>query len=272
MYDFPASPTPGTEANGFKWDGTTWRWMQTPQSSGDLKGITSINGGQLAGLRNLLVNPLFRIIQMPNGLYATTLAANAHYVADYWKAGPSGCTLTGVGQITAGNLLQIIDAADLVAGQTYVINWLGTAPCTINGVAKNKGDLYVHSSGNVTISWGVGTLQYPQFEIGNVPTAFELRSSGLELSLCKWRYEVANICAGGYQGVAGVNFAGSFQYSQKRALPTVSTPVVYTSSNVNSAAFTNISQLSGATYSIVGTSTGSATVLATALAQADARL
>lgn len=257
-------------------DGNSQQWVQvsaSPQvAMGDLKGVTSINGGQLAGFRNLLVNPRFVIIQMPGGSYSTTLAANAHYVADYWKAGPAGCTLTGVGQITAGNLLQIVDAADLVAGQTYCINWVGTAPCTINGVAKNKGDTYVHSSGNVTISWGVGTLQNPQFEPGNVPTPFEVRSAGIEMALCKYRYEVSEVVAGGYQGVGGVNFAGLFPYSQKRAVPTVSTPLIITSSNVQSASFTNVSLGSGATYSVVGTGTGAATVLAVAYAQADARL
>lgn len=258
-------------------DGNTSQWVQIGSSQkqyvGDLNFVSSMNGGPLAGFRNAIGNPRF-FINQPNTAFNQTLGANAQYV-DYWKAGAAGCTLTvsaGIATITAGSLVQIVESLDLVSGRTYVISWSGTATCTIDGVAKNKGDTIVATSANITVAFSGGTLTEAQLEPGSTVTPFEKRPQGIELAICKWRFEAVTICAGGYQGVGGVNFAGCIPYSMKRVLPTVTTPTIITSSNVSSATVTNTSQAYGATYSVVGTGAGSATVLAVAIAFIDARL
>ena len=80
--NIPSSPSNGDTytANGvvYTWDGSKWK--------ADSSNVTNLNGGQLGGFRNKLINGDFRIWQR-----ATT--SGAEYVADRWRmAGGSGNT------------------------------------------------------------------------------------------------------------------------------------------------------------------------------------
>lgn len=237
--------------------------------------LVAINGGPFAGFRNKLGNPRFLVNQRNIVYTSTALTAGQHWM-DYWKAGTGGCTLsavasTGVATITAGTLRQIIDGNDIETGN-YVINWTGTATCTVDGVAKTKGQTAALTRGTQCIvEFGTGTLSFPQLELGATATSFEHRPLSMEQAICGWRDEIVLSVAGGYQGVASVNFASAVPMRPKRATPTVAQLSIITSSNVNSAIFTNVTAQT-ACYSIVGSPSGAATVLAVATTTIDARL
>jgi hypothetical protein len=121
--DFPDTPTVGATytAGGivWTWDGTKWAATGTsqagvylPLTGGTLTGpltapsatiqggsidnavigattpaaanVTSLNGGQLAGLRNLIINGDFRIDQRFAGALQNPLVNNSSYLGDRW--------------------------------------------------------------------------------------------------------------------------------------------------------------------------------------------
>jgi hypothetical protein len=91
----------------------------------------SVNGGQLAGIRNKVINSGFRIQQRPYTSGAATTAGQ--YIIDRWRVtGTAGVTITNSGgvvtlTIPAGQTLQqVIEGANLQSG-TYVLSWQGTA-------------------------------------------------------------------------------------------------------------------------------------------------
>src|SRR3990172_9033570 len=96
-----------------------------------LGAVTSINGGQLAGLRNRIINGNFAINQ--RAVTGTVVLAAGIYGHDRFKAGASGCTYTFATSanvttltISAGSLQQVIEGVNLETG-TYALSWSGTA-------------------------------------------------------------------------------------------------------------------------------------------------
>jgi hypothetical protein len=162
--------------------------------------VTSMNGGQLAGLRNHIINGNFGIDQ--RGYTSGTALAAGVYGHDRWKAGASGCTYTftvaipdTLITITANTLTQVIEGANIEGGQ-MTLSWAGTAqarvyqgsptgayaasPVTVSGLAAGT---------NTTIEFNAGTLGAVQFETGPVSTPFERRGIGLETVLCQRYYQ-----------------------------------------------------------------------------------
>ena len=155
-----------------------------------LAGVTSINGGALAGMKNLIINGKFAINQRTvSGTVTLTAGAYGH---DRWKAGAAGCTYTfaTVGTtttltISAGSLVQVIEG--LSVDQTaYTMGWTGTAQGRIlaGSYAVSPIALTAAAGSNLSVEFGTGTLTKVQVEPGAVATVFEQRLYGPELSLC----------------------------------------------------------------------------------------
>jgi hypothetical protein len=117
--------------------------------------FTSLNGGQLAGMRNLVINGDMRIDQRNNGAAVTPASASVSYIIDRWQASvtPGGkWTFQQVASTTAGSAYafksSVASAYTAVAGDYFLLsqciealniahlNW-GTAnakPITISGI------------------------------------------------------------------------------------------------------------------------------------------
>lgn len=218
--------------------------------------VPSLNGGQLAGLRNLLINGNFAVNQ--RGFMSGTVAASAnHYALDRWRIVTSGQSVTftasGNGnQVTApaGGLEQVIEGAN-IGGGTYVLSWAGTATATVNGAARANGDSFTLPAGtNATVRFISGTVSKAQLEPGTKATPFEHRPYGLEISLCQRYWQLVRISLFGFAASAGVSIACSVPFFQQvRATPTLVARTITESVGVSGASFTQVS-VSGAKYAI----------------------
>lgn len=222
----------GTVTAAVRWD--TAQSLTDPQkaqarSNIDVRSTATSLGLAQAGLRNLLINPSFRINQ--RGFAGGALSAGV-YGHDRWKAGASGGSYSvsaGVATISSGSIVQVVEGASIEFDETYVLNWTGTATCAVNGVSKTKGAALTLTAGsNVTIEFGTGTLSQPQLEAGSIPTGFERRSVGFELNLCLRYFEMLGGAGSGAYEMIGVGAAAASSqsdflvgYSRKRANPTV---------------------------------------------------
>ncbi|MGJ7500071.1 hypothetical protein ACSFBF_06900 [Variovorax sp. ZT5P49] len=152
-----------------------------------------------AGGRNLVDNRTF-IVNQRNKAGTVVLAAGA-YGHDRWKAGASGCTYTFAASgndivitITAGSLLQIIDAG-AIEGGTYSMSWFGTAQGKIAGGSYGASGITaagVAANAAMTIEFNTGTLSRVQVEPGATVTTFERRLADAELIRCQRRYETGS--------------------------------------------------------------------------------
>lgn len=213
---------------------------QVPQA----QEVAVLASTQLAGHRNRLINGNFAINQRGYVSGAATSGAN-QYTLDRWRVVTSGQNLTfsasGNGnQVTApaGGIEQVIEGANIEGG-TYVINWTGTATCTVDGTARAKGDSFTLTANtNVTVKFSGGTVSKAQLEPGTVPTVFEHRLN--EFQLCQRYYEVLSTewRLDASLGGATVSYGVFVGFSvAKRSTPAVSV-VSETSSNASSATVT----------------------------------
>lgn len=156
-----------------------------------------MNSSAQLGMRNLLINANAAINQRAYVSGTATVAAN-QYTVDRWRVITSGQSLafaaSGNGNAMtapAGGLEQVIEGAN-IGIVNAVINWVGTATCTVDGVAKTKGQTVTLVPGtNCSVKFFGGTVSLPQIEAGAVPTPFEFRSVGTELALCQRYYQFA---------------------------------------------------------------------------------
>ncbi|MDH1291766.1 hypothetical protein N5C43_10910 [Comamonas terrigena] len=167
-------------------------WMTNPTI------IKSINGGQLAGIRNKVINGGFRIQQRPYTSGAATTAGQ--YVIDRWKVtGTQGVTIANAGgvvtlTIPAGQTLQqVIEGANLQGG-AYVLSWQGTAQGRIGGGAYGASGAVsanIVGGANTTIEFNAGTVTAIQLELGSVGqnTQYEHPIVGVELLCCQRYYQ-----------------------------------------------------------------------------------
>jgi len=152
--------------------------------------------GQLAGMRNLLINGNFRINQR-GYVSGTAVGAANTYTLDRWRVVTSGQNVpfstSGNGnQITApaGGIEQVIEGIN-IGGGSCVLNWTGTATATVDGTPRAKGESFTLAANtNATVRLIGGTASLVQLEPGTVPTPFEHRPFGMELALCQRYYEV----------------------------------------------------------------------------------
>lgn len=154
--------------------------------------VPGLNGGQLAGHRNKLINANFEVNQERRS--GTVTLAAGEYGHDMWKGGASGCTYTfsssgGVTTltITAGSLVQVIEGTLLQTG-TFVLGWTGTVQGKIGAGSYSASGVTASVTGgsNLNIEFNTGTLELPQFEPGSIPTLFEHRIG--ELYFCQNYY------------------------------------------------------------------------------------
>jgi hypothetical protein len=182
---------------------------------------------QLAG-RNRIMNGQGRVNARGYVSGTATGAAN-QYTLDRWRVVTSGQSLTFIGTearrtmtAPAGGVEQEIEGRNIEGG-TYVINWTGTATCTVNGIARAKEATFgLPYDTDVTVRFTGGTFTDVQLELGETATPFERLTFSEELAHCQRYFE--NLRAGviGESATIG-RFIGSVVSfaTQKRVAPTV---------------------------------------------------
>jgi len=212
-----------TEPNLFKIDAGT-----------DQVRVKNLNGGPLAGIRNLLINGN-PIINQRGYVSGTATSGANEYTLDRWRVVTSGQSITwtdsaNVRTVTApaGGVEQVIEGLNILSG-TYTLSWTGTATATVDGSAvTNGGQVTLTGGTNATVRFSSGTFSLAQLEVGTVATPFERRSYGQELALCQRYYSTLNN-VGLVRWIAGGTFGGGltyFTYSQTmRANPSVTRSV-----------------------------------------------
>jgi hypothetical protein len=172
-----------TEPNLFKIDAGT-----------DQVQVKNLNGGPLAGFRNLLINGN-PIINQRGYVSGTATSGANEYTLDRWRVVTSGQSITwtdseNVRTVTApaGGVEQVIEGSNILSG-SYTLNWTGTATATVDGSSVSKGGTVTLTGGtNATVRFSGGTFALAQLEPGIVATPFERRSYGQELALCQRYY------------------------------------------------------------------------------------
>lgn len=264
------------------WTGTAWDDAYANLSSkfdktgGDIFGnvnVPSLNGGQLAGMRNKIINGDFSINQRT---YASGTATTAgQYTFDRWKVtGTQSITFSTAANkttvtIPAGQKLQqVIEGLNLQSG-TYVLSWEGTAQGRIGaGAYGASGTVTAAITGgaNTTIEFNAGTVTNVQLEPGSVATPFEHRQYGVELVLCKryWQRYVDLLVGGLAIDTFARDIYVSFALPEMRAIPTITfsgTRTTNASSPTINRNFTNHLRLAIATGGSAGVSFWQGTVV-----------
>jgi len=162
-----------------------------------------LNGGQLAGFRNKIIDGGFTINQ--RGYSSGTTLSAGSYGHDRWKAGASGgdysftqlASNTTITIASGKTLIQVIEDKN-VEGGSYVLSWTGTAQARYGVDSATPSGSYAsspvtisgQSAGTVmSVEFNEGTLGSVQLEIGDTATTFEQRGFGTELQLCQRYYE-----------------------------------------------------------------------------------
>jgi hypothetical protein len=184
-----------------------------------------------AGMRNVLLNPGFTIVQRPwlsnFAISVTNTDGQTYpYFADRWRAGSRSATynLTPVGtgyQMTIPSnvsMWQHVPGENISSG-TYQLKWEGTATAKINNTdVVNGGSVTLVGGVNAKVAFASGTLLRPQFELGSC-RAWEPRPRALELAMCQAFFERAALAHHVYMtsnSKSAVRFA-----TRKRTIPTV---------------------------------------------------
>lgn len=189
--------------------------------------VANLNGGPLAGFRNLIINGNPTINQ--RGYVSGTATSGANqYTLDRWRVVTSGQNISftdsaNVRTVTApaGGCEQVVEGLSILSG-TYTLNWTGTATATIDGTAVAKGGNVTLTGGtNATVKFSSGTFTQVQLEPGPVATPFERRSFGQELALCQRYYLLFQGQAGGVT-TTGVGMYGMVDFKVSMRLnPTI---------------------------------------------------
>ena len=191
--------------------------------------VSSLNGGPLAGMRNLLINGN-PIINQRDYVSGTATSGANQYTLDRWRVVTSGEAITwtdsaNVRTVTApaGGVEQVIEGLNILSG-TYTLSWTGTATATVDGSSvTNGGQVTLTGGTNATVRFSGGTFSLAQLEVGTVSTPFERRSYGQELALCQRYYELlppASVQFPWGSGTQVVRSNVAFK-TTKRATPTV---------------------------------------------------
>jgi hypothetical protein len=164
-----------TDANSSQWvdaspsnvDGRDYVETSGGTMTGDLT-VPGLNGGPLAGFRNIIINGDVTINQRGKAYSAAT---NNTYWADRWQ------------KKNGGKMVQIIEAGNFIPTATYTLS--GTNVTTQQLTAPGAGD------------WAIPTVpsnaRKIQLELGTVATQFEQRPLGVEIALCQRYYHNMNV-------------------------------------------------------------------------------
>jgi hypothetical protein len=229
----------------------------------------AIQGSQLFGFRNKIINGNFTALQVINqrGSAARNTTSNA-YNFDRWFYHSTNTTLT-----------QAIESLSLQPSTVYTVNWSGTATCeyiqsasAMATVVAAGGWTSIAKGGTLTtsattVSSGLhlfirfvgvdatlATLDMVQVEQGSLATPFEHRPYGLELALCQRYYEKATGFTFAAYSATGAYAAYKVMFQvTKRASPSV-TVVDGTTVNCSGSVF-NI-QPEGFHIALAATATG----------------
>lgn len=174
-----------------------------------LTALSSINGGQVGGHRNRLINGNFSINQL--ALSGSITLTAGQYGHDGFKGGAGGCTYTfATGTnvttltITAGTLVQVVNGKNLLSG-AHILGWDGTAQARIDGGSYGSSPKSGTAVGGVnqTVEWGTGTLALAQYEPGSTRTPFEMRDDELQRCRAYFRKSYDQAVAAGAVTAAG---------------------------------------------------------------------
>lgn len=212
--------------------------------------------------RNLIINGSGRINQRGYVSGTATVGSNK-FTLDRWFVVTSGQSLTftgtGAGRTMtapAGGVAQVIEGANIVGG-TYVINWTGTATCTVNGVSRSKGDTFTLTANtNTTVRFSSGTFTDVQLELGTVATPFDHVDIGLELAKCqRYFFKIAgDVLLQSYNVAGGASTYSNLLFpTPMRSAPTASTTFT---GGVNNASQTVTTTYLGFMVTLTGLSGG----------------
>jgi len=231
---------------------TTNTWTLEPENiNGVVASASNINATQYLSNRNLIINGSGRVNQ--RGYVGTSTSSANEYTLDRWRVVISGQSLSFSGDdagrtmtAPAGGVEQEIEGANILS-QTYVISFVGTATCTVDGVGKSSGDTVTLTKGtNTTVRFSGGTFSDVQLESGDVVTPFEKRSIEQELALCQRYYWQASGNGFGNGGFKYANEASDFMFCGGGSHPVTmrATPSFEWTGNVqfNSAGLTGATQ------------------------------
>jgi hypothetical protein len=187
-YNSPTSSWVYVEYNANNPDG---RYLG--QSGGTLTGnlnVPSLNGGPLAGNRNVIINgnPL---INQRNYVSGTATVTANQYTLDRWRVVVAGQSITwtttdNIRTVTApaSGVEQVVEGHNLFTGN-YTLSWTGTALAAINGVlVPNGGNVSLIGGTNVTVKFFLGTFSKVQLEPGTRATPFEQLSYSQTYQSC----------------------------------------------------------------------------------------
>lgn len=182
---------------------------------------------QIAG-RNRIINGQGRINQRAYVSGTATGGAN-QYTLDRWRVVTSGQSLTFTGNdatrtmtAPAGGCEQVIEGANIEGG-TYVINWTGTATCTVNGVSRATGATFTLTANTAaTVRMIGGTFTDVQLELGTVATPFERLPISDEFARCRRYYETGSHAFSGNVTSAATYAVRTMFNVPKRTSPSVS--------------------------------------------------
>jgi hypothetical protein len=183
-------------------DVTVTSLTSTGNSELEAVQLSSVNGGQLAGLRNKIINGDFRINQR---VAATKAQSVGVYGFDRWKGHADG-------------LEQIVEGGDIRAG-THTLSWTGGGLGRLNGGPLTASPITGTLAGGSNVSAVVpATATDVQLERGPVATPFEERPTGLELTLCRRYFQTGNVRMTAYQvGGSAIDYQHSFGIPMRTA-------------------------------------------------------
>ena len=248
----PAAPTASVGTNTTQIATTAFTLANCVELAGDTMtgnlNVPSLNGGQLAGFRNDIINGNPTINQ--RGYVSGTATSGANqYTLDRWRVVTSGQSITwtdsaNVRTVTApaGGVEQVIEGNNIYSG-TYTLSWTGTATATVNGTSVAKGGNFSLTGGsNATVKLSSGTFALVQLEPGIVATPFEMRPFGTELALCQRYFETGDLNIRRGSSEAGQGQLEIIRFCvTKRTAPTIAGGGTVVNVNVSSDAFENIS-------------------------------
>ena len=234
--------------------------------------VANINGGPLAGFRNLIINANPTINQRAYVSGTATTAAN-QYTLDRWRVVTSGQSITwtdsaNVRTVTApaGGVEQVIEGTSIFTG-TYTLSWTGTATATVAGSAvSNGGNVSLTGGTNTTVRFSSGTFSKVQLEPGTVATPFEQRPVAAVLALCqRYYFDPPTNWLAAWGGVAGdiqdFSTLGCLPATM-RAAPTAS-GITFVANNCATPSV-NYLTVNGVSYSTTSSANGGASFRLTA--------